>query len=113
MDVVAIRAQVVEELVLLSEPSRQVAYEQALRNHAGVAHVELREVYPSMFNLKSPTFIAAFTEPQLNALAHLYGLFMELRPRDFTSVGEMLKDLTWRRIIHVSQELRQSLEHGA
>jgi hypothetical protein len=113
MDVAAIRAQVVEEVVLLSEPSHQLAYEQSLRNRAGLAHVELGEVYPSMFNLKSPAFVAAFTEAQLRELAHLYGLFMELRGSDFSSVGDMLKDSTWRRIIHVSQELRQSLEHGA
>jgi len=113
MDVNEIRARVVEELTLLSEPSRQVAYEQALQNHAGVAHHELLVGYPSIFQLKAPAFIAAFSEQQLNELAHIYGLFMEVASRDFSSVGEMLKDPMWRRIIHLSQELRRSLEHGA
>lgn len=74
--------------------------------------MELREGFPSLFQLKSPEFIAAFSEPQLNDLAHLYGLFMEVGV-GFASVNELLKDPTWRRIIHVSQELRHSLEHGA
>src|SRR4051812_12880138 len=103
MDVAAIRVQVVEELTLLSEPSRQVAYEQTLHNHAGVAHVELCEAYPAMFNPKSPAFVAAFSEQQLNELAHLYGLFMELKSSDFSSVGDMLKNPTWRRVIRLSQ----------
>jgi hypothetical protein len=74
MDSKSIRDSVLQEIIVLSEPSRQLAYERSRQNHVGVAHIELIEGFLDVFWPKAPESIAAFSESQLKSLAHLYGL---------------------------------------
>ena len=100
-----IREKIVEELLLLSLPSEQLAYEKSLTN-AGHAPTELIEVFCQCFDPKSQEFVSAFTRDEHRDLAHIYGLIVEASGANHSTVADMLKDPIWRRVVALAKELR-------
>jgi hypothetical protein len=107
-----IRQSVLWEVELLSQPSMQLDYERSL-TLAGHAPSELVSVFcDDLYHPKAPAFIDAFTEDELKDLAHLYGLVVEASTSDYSTVGQMLKDVKWRRVVAVAKELVPRLKSG-
>jgi hypothetical protein len=93
---------------LLSQPSLQLEYERSL-TVAGHAPSELVSVFCADYHPKNPAFIDAFSEDELKDLAHLYGLIVEASTSDYSTVGQMLKDPKWRRVVAVAKDLMPRL----
>jgi hypothetical protein len=99
------RNAVVDELRLLSLPSEQLAYEACLTS-AGHAPSELIcRFCDDLYHPKSAEFVTAFSESELKALAHLYGLMCEAGLSTYASVTEMLKSPAWRRVVALAKDL--------
>jgi hypothetical protein len=102
----SIRNAVIAHIELLSLPSQQLAYEDSLRNHVGSAHEELICVFcDDLFKPKNPDFVNAFSETELKALSHVYGLTLEANECGASTVAELLKDANWRRVVARAKEL--------
>lgn len=104
-----IRSRVVEELDLLSQPTQQVAYEASL-TEGGHAPTELISGFcDDLYAPKSPNFVDAFSEEELKALAHLYGLLVEASKSRPASVADMLRTPQWRAVVSAARELAARL----
>jgi hypothetical protein len=112
MRINAVRSRVLEELELLSLPSLQLEYQSSLINHAGHAPAELVCGFCNdIYHPKSPEFIDAFSENEHKALAHLYGLMVEVAPQSHSTVEEMLKDTTWRKVVTLAKDLHAQFKN--
>lgn len=106
MKINTVRPKVIEELKLLSLPSLQLEYQSLLIKHAGHAPTELVCGFCNdLFHPKSPEFIAAFSEDEHKALAHLYGLMIEASSQNHSTIEEMLKDTNWRKVVALAKDL--------
>ena len=105
-----IREAVIEEVNLLAQPSKQLEYERSL-TIAGHAPSELICGFcDDLYHPKDAAFLAAFNSDELKDLAHLYGVIREAASTSFATVGEMLKDPKWRRVVAVAQGIASRLE---
>ena len=100
------RAAIIRELQLLSLPSRQQEYQASLIAGAGHAPTELIESFcTDLFSPKAPEFLSDFSEEEVKALAHLYGLIIEAGKNHYVTVEDMLRDSAWRKVISLAKEL--------
>ena len=98
-----IREAVLDQLDMLSHASKQLEYERSL-TVAGHAPTELISIFcDDLYRPKSAAFNEAFSSDELKDLAHLYGLLVEASATSFSTVAEMLKDSTWRRVMEVAK----------
>jgi hypothetical protein len=108
-----IRGALLEVTTLLATPSAQAAYAAALKGGAGHPCAELTEMFTDLYCPSSPTFASAFSATEALELAHLYGVLMECRSYDFSSVSELHKQPMWRRAMRLSAEIQRSLANDA
>ena len=107
-----IRDLVLDELKVLSQPRLQLEYEESLTT-AGHAPTELVSVFcDDLFDPKSAEFNSVFSRDEHKALAHLYGLLVETSGSSYPTVGDMLKDPKWRRVVAVAQQLTGEIGGG-
>jgi uncharacterized alpha-E superfamily protein len=102
------RTSILDELAVLASASAQTQYERDVP-HAFVA-AELIEVFASdLYHPKSPDFIDAFTEAELEDLAHLYGLVhtagQRMRQTSVHSVSDLQKLPEWRQVMSLAKTL--------
>ena len=110
----SIRMRVLDELRLLSQATAQLDYEAALRQGVGHAASELIEGFcTDLYWPKAPDFIDTFTEAELKSLAHLYGLMLEAGRARHHTVGHLLKDPAWRRVIALAKEMHVEFARSA
>lgn len=104
----SIRQSVVEHVDLLSRPSAQLEYEA--RVPIASIHGELVSGFcDDLYHPKSQPFLDAFTASELKELAHLYGLLVESVRLPTGSVGELLNQPQWRRVVEFSKDLAVTL----
>ncbi len=103
----SIRDNIIEEIELLSLPSKQLEYEKGVP----IADVPAELICVFCHNLyhpKSEEFVAQFREDELKSLAHLYGLLCEAAKVEVISVTELIKTDEWRNVIHFAKNLSDS-----
>jgi hypothetical protein len=106
------RASIAETVRLLASPSEQREYERSLTK-AGHAPSELISMFcDDLYHPKDERFVSAFSDGELKALAHLYGLLCEAALNPQPSVSAMLKTSSWRRVLAVAQTLSARLGDG-
>ena len=93
----SIRKSTIEMIELLSLPSEQFAYEK----NVPIADVPAELICgfcDDLYHPKSEGFISQFSEDELKALAHLYGLLSEAAKVTVHSVSELQKRPEWRSV---------------
>ena len=100
----SIRKSTIEMIELLSLPSEQFAYEK----NVPIADVPAKLICgfcDDLYHPKSEGFISQFSEDELKALAHLYGLLSEAAKVTVRSVSELQKRPEWRSVVSHAKEL--------
>ncbi len=104
----AIRAAVLEHIVLLAHASQQTKYE----NDVPIADVPAELICGfcnDLFHPKSSTFLGAFVEDEIKDLAVLYGLLHlaseAINASPVRTVADLQKRAEWRKVMNFSKEL--------
>ena len=99
-----IREAIIEEIELLSLPSKQLEYEKKVPT-ANVPAELICGFCDDLYHPKSHEFLSQFTEDELKGLAHLYGVLSEAASIEASSVSDLLKHDKWRTVVAVAKEL--------
>ena len=108
----SIRIAIIEEIELLSLPSKQLEYEK----NVSIANVPAELICgfcDDLYHPKSNELLSQFTEEELKGLAHLYGVLVEASKIEVSSVNELLKHQKWQAVVAVAKELSAYYEHAA
>lgn len=105
----AIREAIVEQVKLLSSPSKQLEYEKNVPIAAVPA--ELVCGFEGLFHPKDEEFLTAFTSDEIRNLAYLYGLVCEAARLEASETVELNKSSEWKRVIALAKELSAYFEH--
>lgn len=100
----SIRNAIINEVELLSLPSKQLEYEKDVP----IANVPAELICgfcDDLYHPKSKEFLSQFTEEEMKGLAHLYGVLVEAAKIEASSVSELLKHPKWRNVVEVAKEL--------
>ena len=100
----SLRKSTIEMIELLSLPSEQLEYER----NVPIADVPAELICgfcDDLYHPKSESFLAEFSENELKALAHLYGLLSEAAKVTVPSVTELQKRPEWRSVVSLAKEL--------
>ena len=99
-----IRSAIIQEIELLSLPSKQMEYEK----NVPIANVPAELICcfcDDLYHPKSEDFLSQFNESELKGLAHLYGVLVEASKFNSKSVAELLKQEKWRVVVSLAKEL--------
>lgn len=108
----SIRKAIIEEIELLSLPSKQLEYE----NNVPIANVPAELICgfcDDLYHPKSEQILSQFNEEELKELAHLYGVLCEASKIETESVTELLKQEKWRVVVSLAKELHAYYEKNA
>ena len=100
----SIRKSTIKMIELLSLPSEQLEYEK----NVPIADVPAELICgfcDDLYHPKSEDFIAEFSEDELKAMAHLYGLLSEAAKVEVHSVIELQKVPEWRSVASLAKEM--------
>lgn len=102
-----VRDTVLSAVQLLASASEQLGYERDVP----IADVpaELVETGRDLFQPKSHEYVEAFSDDELQDLAHLYGLVCEAARLQVATVTELQKQPEWRRVMAVAKDLAARL----
>lgn len=89
---------------LLSLPSKQMEYEK----NVPIAEVPAELICgfcDDLYHPRSESFIAEFSEDELKAMTHLYGLLSEAAKVSAHSVTELQESRKWRSVVSLAKEM--------
>lgn len=108
----SIRKAIIEEIELLSLPSKQLEYEK----NVPIANVPAELICgfcDDLYQPKSEQMLSQFNSEELKELAHLYGVLCEAATIEVSSVAELLKHQKWRAVVALAKELNAYYEKHA
>jgi len=100
----SIRQAIIDEIELLSSPSKQLEYEK----NVPIANVPAELICgfcDDLYVPESEQILSEFSPEELNGLAHLYRLLVDASKIDIGSVSELLKLSEWRRVVSLAKDL--------
>lgn len=106
------RKAIIDEIKLLSLPSKQLEYEK----NVPIANVPAELICgfcDDLYHPKSEQMLSQFNSEELKELAHLYGALCEAAKIEAASVSELQKHEKWRAVVSLAKELNAYYEKHA